>query len=176
MLIVSSLADAPRAFARHRPARVISLVSDEDSPPRFAGVDPVRCLTLYVERETCGESIDAAARARAGEIIRFLKTWDGSGGVLVHCSRGVSRSTAAAYIILCMRLPEESEAALAQRLRRTAPYADPCPLLVSYADDLLGRGGRMIEAIEDLPPPAPVIAAPVAVFEFARSAASPARR
>ena len=75
-----------------------------------------------------------------------------------------------------MRFPEESEAALARRLRRTAPYADPCPLLVSYADDALGRGGRMIEAIEDLPPPAPVIAAPIAVFDLVRGTATPAPR
>lgn len=167
MLIVASLADAPDAFARRRPRRVISLVSDDDAPPRFDGLDPARHLLLYVEREICGETIDAAARRRAGEIVRFLREWDGSGDILVHCSRGVSRSTAAAFIVLCMRSPDEGEAALARRLRRAAPWADPCPLLVSYADRLLGRGGRMIEAIEDLPPPATVISAPVATLDLA---------
>lgn len=176
MLVVSSLVDAQRVFARHRPARVISLLSDDDAPLRFDGLDAARHLMLYVKRETCGESISAAARGRAEEIIRFLNAWDGSGDILVHCSRGVARSMATAYIIMCMRYPDESEAALARRLRRAAPYADPCPLLVSYADDILAREGRMIEAVEDLPAPSTVISAPVATFDLACAGAGPPSR
>lgn len=176
MLIVSSLAEAARAYAKHRPSRVISLVSDDDAPPSFEGLDPARHLKLCVERETCGETISAAARDRAEEIVSFLKNWDGAGDVLIHCSRGVARSMAAAFIIMCAAAPKEDEAALARILRRKAPFADPCPLLVSYADDLLGRGGRMIEAIEDLPPPSTVISAPVVTIEIPQNGARASAR
>ena len=160
MVIVSSLAGAAAAYARYRPAGVISIVSEEDVAPQFPDLPPERHLRLYVDRESCAAAIDAAARERAGEIVRFLNDSDPTGDVLIHCSRGVSRSTAAAYIVLCSRAAPGTEQALARKLRRAAPFADPCPLLVSYADELLGRGGRMIEAIEDLPPPASTISAP----------------
>jgi predicted protein tyrosine phosphatase len=161
MLIVSSLEGARKAYAAYRPARIISLLSGDEAVPKFDGVAPDHHLRLYVERESCGATISAAARERAADIVGFIRNWDGAGDLLVHCNRGVSRSTAAAFIVLCMREPKEKESALAERIRTAAPYADPCPLLVSYADELLGRNGRMIEAVEDLPPPSPAINAPI---------------
>ncbi len=168
MLIVSSLAGAGEAFEKHRPARVISLLSEEEAAPAFRGLDPARHLLLYVDRESCAETINKAARDRAGQIIDFVGAWDGAGDLLVHCNRGVSRSTAAAFIVLCMREPNVSEAALMKRLRTAAPHADPCPLLVNYADELLGRDGRMTDALDDLSPPCcSDMAAPLAMVRLA---------
>lgn len=160
MLIVSSLSDACRAYAEYAPARVISLLSDDDAVPCFDALPAERHLQLYVDRESCGESINAAARQRANDIVRFVRMWDGRGDILIHCNRGVFRSTAAAFVVMCLREPNSAEASLASRLRAAAPFADPCPLLIAYADELLDRDGRMIEAIEDLPPPVPAIRAP----------------
>ncbi len=67
--------------------------------------------------------------------------------MLIHCWAGVSRSTAAAYIIACQRAPGRSEAEIAQALRAAAPYATPNPLMISLADAALGRAGRMSAAI-----------------------------
>ena len=167
MLIVSSLAGAADAYARRRPARVISLLSEEEAAPKFAGLDPSRHLMLYVDRESCAATINDAARARAREIIDFIRRWDGKGDILVHCNRGVSRSTAAAFLILCMLEPGTPEAALLKRLRAAAPHADPCPLLINYADELLGRDGRMTDALDDLSPPCPAISAPLAEVSLA---------
>jgi predicted protein tyrosine phosphatase len=167
MLIVSSLEGACKAYAAFHPARVISLLSEDESVPCFEGIASDKHLQLYVQRESCGATIGAAARERAKEIVNFIQAWDGTGDVLMHCNRGVSRSTACAYIIMCMRSPNESEAKVATRLRKAAPYADPCPMLVSYADDILGRNGRMIEAIEALPPPSPAISAPLLTLPVA---------
>lgn len=167
MLIVASLHDALTAYERRRPSRVISVLASDEPAPAFAGLDEAAHLMLHLEPEDCVRTIDNAARRRASEIVGFIESWDGEGDILVHCSRGVSRSTAAAFIVQCMRSPDADEAALAAALRRAAPHADPCPLLVSYADDLLGRKGRMIEAIEDLPPPAPALAAPLVILPAA---------
>ncbi|MEQ1931020.1 MAG: protein tyrosine phosphatase [Parvularculaceae bacterium] len=164
MVIVCSLAGAVDAYAKHRPARVISIASEEDGVPEFPGLRADRHLRLYVDRESCAASIDQAARDRAAQIVAFLKDSAPGEDILVHCNRGVSRSTAAAYIILCKAAGPGTEVEIAKMLRRAAPFADPCPLLVSYADEILGRGGRMIEAIEDLPPPSAVISAPVVVI------------
>ncbi len=167
MLIVSSLAGAADAYRTHRPARVISLLSEEEAPPAFAGLDPANRLLLYVDRESCAETISRAAKARARDIIDFVRAWDGKGDILIHCNRGVSRSTAAAFIIMCMKEPATPEQDLLRRLRSVAPHADPCPLLVNYADELLGRDGRMTDAIDDLCPPSPAISAPVAMIKLA---------
>lgn len=167
MLIVSSLAGAADAFRKRRPDRVISLLSEEEAAPSFPGVDPASHLLLYVDRESCAETINKAAKERAREIVDFIRQWDGEGDILIHCMRGVSRSTAAAYIIMCMKEPGTSEAALLKRLRDAAPHADPCPLFVNYADEILGRDGRMADAVDDLPPPCPAISAPLALVEIA---------
>jgi len=168
MLIVSSLAGAADAYQRCQPRRVISLLSEEEEAPSFKGLDPANHLLLYVDRESCAETINKAARERSRQIIDFVGRWDGAGDLLVHCNRGVSRSTAAAFIILCMKEPMASEALLMNRLRAAAPHADPCPLLVHYADELLGRDGRMTDALDDLAPPCcSDMAAPLAMVRLA---------
>ncbi len=167
MLIVSSLAGAAEAYARYRPGQVISLLSEEEAAPAFPGLAPGRHLALYVERESCAASIAEAAQARAKDIVEFAKRWDGSGDILIHCNRGVARSTAAAFIILCIREPQTPEAALMRRLRSAAPHADPCPLFVTYADEILGREGRMADALDDLCPPCAAMPAPLATVKVA---------
>lgn len=167
MLIVSSLAGATDAFLKRHPKRVISLLSEEEEAPAFPGVDPPMHLMLYVDRESCAQTIAHAAKERAREIVDFIRDWDGDGDILIHCNRGISRSTAAAFIVMCMREPATPEAELMQRLRAAAPHADPCPLFVNYADEILGRDGRMTDALDDLCPPSPAISAPLAMVKLA---------
>ena len=69
--------------------------------------------------------------------------------MLIHCWAGISRSSAAAYAIACDRNPG-FERDIAEELRRRAPSVTPNRLMVSLADDLLGRGGRMAEAIDHI--------------------------
>jgi predicted protein tyrosine phosphatase len=66
--------------------------------------------------------------------------------LLIHCWAGISRSSASAYAIACDRNPG-FEREIANELRRRAPSVTPNHLMVSLADDLLGRNGRMTEAI-----------------------------
>lgn len=66
--------------------------------------------------------------------------------LLVHCWAGISRSSAAAYILACERHPGR-EHELARALRARAPFATPNRLMVALADDLLGRKGTMVDAV-----------------------------
>lgn len=70
--------------------------------------------------------------------------------MLVHCWAGVSRSTAAAYVILCDRLGPGRELEIARALRWRAPHACPNSLMVRLADEALGRNGRMTGAVEEM--------------------------
>ncbi len=170
MLIVSSLESTQDVWRERRPVRVISLLAGDEETPVFDGLSPANHLKLCVDAESCARTIDNAARLRAEEIIRFMSDWNGEGDILVHCKRGISRSTAAAFIIMCMQRPDAPEADLLAQLRARAVYADPCPLLIAYADELLGRGGAMIDAVDDLPPPCPSISAPTSMIDVGAGA------
>ncbi len=83
-------------------------------------------------------------------LIDFVAHWDQTRPLVVHCYAGISRSTAAAFIALCVVRPERDERAIAQALRSASPLATPNARLVAIADRLLGRDGRMIAAIEEI--------------------------
>jgi predicted protein tyrosine phosphatase len=69
------------------------------------------------------------------------------GHLLVHCHMGVSRSTAAMVSLLAQVTPGEDEDGLFARLREIRPQAWPNSLMIGYADDLLGRQGRLVAAL-----------------------------
>jgi predicted protein tyrosine phosphatase len=72
--------------------------------------------------------------------------------LLIHCHAGVSRSTALAYAILVHRAgPDCDEARVLERILELRPQACPNRLVVRHADVLLGRGGRMLRAVEAHP-------------------------
>ncbi|HVY20389.1 MAG TPA: tyrosine phosphatase family protein [Bauldia sp.] len=83
-------------------------------------------------------------------VIEFAGTWSREQPMVVHCYAGISRSTAAAFITLCAVRPERDEREIAQRLRAASRVATPNPLLISLADRLLRRDGRMVAAIAEI--------------------------
>jgi len=85
------------------------------------------------------------------EILDFADGWDRLAPMLIHCWAGISRSTATAYIVLC-HLNEGQERQAAQLMRAAARHAQPNRRLVALADALMGRRGRMIEAVAQMGP------------------------
>jgi predicted protein tyrosine phosphatase len=74
---------------------------------------------------------------------------------VVHCYAGISRSTAGAFIAACALNPARDEVAIAKAIRGSSRTAMPNPMLVSHADRVLGRNGRMIAAVDSLGPALP---------------------
>jgi predicted protein tyrosine phosphatase len=70
--------------------------------------------------------------------------------MLIHCYAGISRSTAAAFIALCALNPDQPEELIASDLRRSSDTASPNLRFVLLADSVLGRGGRMVEAVKGM--------------------------
>ncbi len=79
-----------------------------------------------------------------------MRGWDRRAPLVVHCFAGISRSTASAYTAVCALSPQRGEHSIAQALRRASPTATPNIRIVSLADSLFGRDGRMIAAIETI--------------------------
>jgi len=67
--------------------------------------------------------------------------------VLVHCWAGISRSTATASMLLALRNPGREDEVFTA-LRRIRPQAWPNTLMISHADDILGRRGALVSALK----------------------------
>ena len=143
----SALEDAVR---RHRPSHLLTLL-DEPFVPTPANIHPDRHLRLRMHDIV--EPVDGGVMpesSHVADLIAFGQTWDRTAPLLVHCWAGISRSTAAAYILLCDLHGPGQEERIAQGLRFHAPHAQPNRLLVRHADLLLGRDGRMVAAVETM--------------------------
>jgi predicted protein tyrosine phosphatase len=66
--------------------------------------------------------------------------------VLVHCHAGVSRSTAAAAILMCQHAPGHEEAAFL-KLLELRKHGWPNTRMVEFADQLLERDGAMLRGL-----------------------------
>ena len=71
---------------------------------------------------------------------------------MVHCYAGISRSTAGAFVTACALNPQRDETTIARALRAASPTATPNRRIVALADQMLGRNGRMVTAIESIGP------------------------
>jgi predicted protein tyrosine phosphatase len=83
-------------------------------------------------------------------LLAFARRWEREKPLVFHCLAGISRSTAAAYITACALAPERTESEIARTLREASPTATPNLRMVAVADDLLGRSGRMVDAVRSI--------------------------
>jgi predicted protein tyrosine phosphatase len=100
--------------------------------------------------ETEMEGLDACCDMRIKRVLDFVGGWPREQPILIHCYAGISRSTATAYITACAQNPGVDEEQIALALREASPTATPNRRFVALADAELGRGGRMIRAIEKI--------------------------
>jgi predicted protein tyrosine phosphatase len=151
MILVTPLSAIDTAIARHRPSHMVTLLSPEHMIDTPDGIAPERHLKLAVNdvAETWAAEMPPSPD-HVARLLEFAKGWNAASPILVHCWAGISRSTAAAYILLCERAGAGSERALAQMLRARAPHAFPNPLLVGFGDAALGREGRMVQAVREI--------------------------
>ena len=87
-----------------------------------------------------------------GRLIDFVGKWDRTTPMVVHCFAGISRSTAGAFVAACALNPQRDETQIAWAIRRASRTAQPNARIVSIADRLLKRDGRMVRAIETIGP------------------------
>jgi predicted protein tyrosine phosphatase len=151
MIIVCGLQDAAAQAAKHEVSHAISILSPPVAFPVFDGVADDKHLRLdFHDVAAVTPGLSAPAESDMQSILGFLRQWDQSSPLLIHCWAGISRSTASAYIATCLLQPERDERELAHALRLASPTATPNPMLVALADDALGRDGRMRRAIADI--------------------------
>jgi predicted protein tyrosine phosphatase len=150
-LWVCSLPEVEAVRFQCQPSHVLSLLAPDAEAPDFDDLpSPQRLLLRFNDINAPRDGYIAPDAGHVDAILAFSRAWRGRRPLLIHCLAGISRSTAAAYIIACDRAGPGRERILARRLRAAAPSATPNPLLTAHADQALGRDGRMIAAIEDI--------------------------
>lgn len=148
MIHVTPLSRLEATLQTTRAKHLITLLSTDSIFERPAHLEPSCCLHLSMHdiiEETPGYVMPS--RAHVETLLDFARAWDRTSPLVVHCFAGISRSTAAAYSIAAALQPDRNETALAQELRRLSPSATPNIRIVSLADEVLQRQGRMVEAV-----------------------------
>jgi predicted protein tyrosine phosphatase len=151
MIHVCSLSRLHQTVTGTGASHVVSLIGDEARLDRPSGIEPANHLWLKLHDISAPlEGYIIPDQAHVAELIEFVRRWDRGAPLVVHCFAGISRSTASAYAAVCALNPHRDERQVAQALRRASPTATPNLRIVSLADRLLGRQGRMIEAVETI--------------------------
>ncbi len=148
---VCPLSQVDRIARESRAGWMLTLATAGHASARPEGVPAERHLTLTlsdIAAPLAGHVLPAQTHVR--DMIGFAQRWDRGAPLLIHCYAGVSRSTAAAFVIACAMRPKQPEAEIANEIRRLSPTATPNPRIVALGDLELGRNGRMIAAIAAL--------------------------
>jgi len=151
MIHVCSLARLHATVEETGARHIVSLLSDEAIVERPLAVAPENHLWLRLhDISTPLDGYIVPDERHVADLLSFVRAWDRRAPLVVHCYAGISRSTASAFASVCALSPHRDERSIAQALRRASPTATPNIRIVSLADRLLGRGGRMVSAIETI--------------------------
>jgi predicted protein tyrosine phosphatase len=122
----------PQDFTAYGPHRRLTLRFDD-----IIETTPGMLLPEFYHIETLLEFGSGLASAEGDPLAHLL----------VHCHAGISRSTASMTILLAEARPNADEDALFAHIREIRPQAWPNSRMIALADDLLGRDGRLVEAL-----------------------------
>ncbi|MEM9105792.1 MAG: tyrosine protein phosphatase [Pseudomonadota bacterium] len=150
-LVVSSLSRLAETARTHSAQEMVTLLSPQTEFVRPPGIRPDRHLFLDmndISIETDGLRIPD--NSHVAQLIEFAKEWDRNAPLLIHCWMGISRSTAAAYIVAAALRPDANPMQIALELRHRSPSATPNTRMVILADRLLDRNGDMVRAISHI--------------------------
>ena len=149
MIHVCSLARLHTTVEEIRASHVVTLLKDSHLVVRPDAIAADRHLILGMDDiSTPMDGYIIPCDEHVTRLIEFARGWDRAKPMVVHCFAGISRSTAGAYVAACALNPRRDEMAIARELRRLSATATPNMRIVTLADRMLGREGRMIAAID----------------------------
>jgi predicted protein tyrosine phosphatase len=148
-IIVSPLAAVQLLINKHKVGHVVSLLGPETPHRSFSGIADANHLKLTFHDITePAEGLTPPAADHVETLIGFLGSRQGQDPLLIHCWAGISRSTASAFTAMCLYNPDFDEMSLARQLRGLSHVATPNRRIVAFADDIMGRRGRMVDAVD----------------------------
>jgi predicted protein tyrosine phosphatase len=153
MIHVCSLARLYATIDETGARHVVTLLRLTDRVERPKHIAPDNHLVLSVDDISAPmDGYTCPGEEHVGRLIDFVGGWDRSAPMVVHCFAGISRSTAGAFVAACALNPKRDELDIAWNIRRASRTAQPNARIVSIADRLLKRDGRMVRAVETIGP------------------------
>ena len=153
MIHVCSLAALPDTVKATGASHILTVMANVAQVQRPQSV--LEANHLRVQMDDITEHMDgfvAPSEAHIEKVLSFVRSWDRNAPMVVHCYAGISRSTASAFAAVCMLNPQRDEISIARQIRAASPIASPNRLIVSLADKVLGRDGRMLRALDEMGP------------------------
>lgn len=153
MIHVCSLARLSDTVTETGARHVVTLIKDVSMVRRPASILEANHLLLDMDDITSiMDGYVHPAEEHVEKLIDFVTAWERTTPIVVHCYAGISRSTAGAFITACALNPKRDELSIARAIRSFSPTAQPNIRLVSLADEILKRNGRMIAAVQAMGP------------------------
>ncbi len=153
MIHVCSLARLYATVDETKARHIVTLLRLTDRVTRPSHIAAENHLILAVDDISApADGCTVPAQGHVERLIEFVGQWDRTAPMVVHCFAGISRSTAAAFTAACALNPDRSELEIAQAIRDASRTAQPNAAIVSIADKLLKRDGRMVRAVEAIGP------------------------
>jgi predicted protein tyrosine phosphatase len=151
MIHVCSLARLHATVEETGALHVVTLLKDTDRVERPRSIAQANHLILGMDDISAPmDGYIIPCDEHVTQLIDFVRGWDRAKPMVVHCFAGISRSTAGAYVAACALNPRRDEMAIARELRRLSATATPNIRIVTLADRMLGRDGRMVAAIDSI--------------------------
>lgn len=134
--------------------RLVLRFDDIEAPSR---TDPIEAARIRLHNreaaERTGLTLTPPAPEHAKAIIDFAHAVrDVGGAVLCQCQGGVSRSSAAALLCLAAWTGPGLEQYCVEQVLAARSCALPHANLIEFGDELLGRQGRLVEALAQAQP------------------------
>ena len=137
-----------------KPVAVLSIEHPDVKPdepgaaPRLADGTKQMILSFWDSEQ------DVAGAPDIGQVeqgIAFVMENIARGDVIIHCHAGKSRSVAVALGVLSLLHPCMGENELIEKILEIRPESAPNIAIVCMADELTGRGGKLLKAVKDHP-------------------------
>ncbi len=150
---VSSLARLPEVVRETGAQHIVTLINDGTPVVRPVSVLARDHLTISVNDIIMPkDGMIHPARAHVETLLDFVRRWPRQAPLVVHCYAGISRSTAGAFTAVCALRPDRDPRLVAEAIRAQSISAWPNRAIVTLADEVLGRKGAMIRAVEAIGP------------------------
>src|SRR2546430_4511543 len=132
MIHVCSLAALPDTVKATRASHVLTVMANVEQVQRPVSVLPAHHLKVTMDDIT--EQMDgfvAPCEQHIEKVLAFVRGWDRSAPMVVHCYAGISRSTASAFMAACALNPHKEENLISKQNRAAPAIAPPNRLIVS---------------------------------------------
>ena len=150
-IVVCPLSRLAETVAAYRASHIVTLVNNGTlfaRPPVVEATNHLHVAVHDISEPAEGMVLPGAEHVSC--YLEFMRRWDRAAPIVVHCYAGISRSTAAAFAAYCAERPDLDEEEIALRVRQRSPEATPNSRIVAISDEILGRSGRMVRAIEKI--------------------------